>query len=381
MGKSTTTKSSSKSVSKDTKQKKVAPKKVVKKESSSESSSDSSSDSDSSSSSSDSESEEEVKPKKKETAKKAAAKEESSDSESSDSSDSESEAEAKVEAKAESSDSDSSESASGSDSDSDSESDSESSSEASEGAKRKAESDVEMEDATETDVQETKKQKTEGELFSIFIGNLPFSAEGETLRELFASYGDIADARVATHADTGRSRGFGYVDFTDKDAQVKALAATGLEIDGREIRIDETTSTSRPRAAAPGGDKPASAPSKVLFIGNLSFNSTEDSIRGAFTECGEVVSVRVITDRDTGRMKGYGYIEFDTVESATSAMQWNNSDLDGRAIRLDYSAPRNNENGGGGRGGGRGGFGGRGGGRGGSRGGFGGNRGGANRRW
>ncbi|KAJ1897645.1 hypothetical protein LPJ66_003238 [Kickxella alabastrina] len=375
MGKSTTTKSSSKSVSKDTKQKKVAPKKVVKKESSSESSSDSSSDSDSSSS--DSESEEEVKPKKKESAKKAAAKEESSDSESSDSSDSESEAEVETKAKAESSDSDSSEAASASGS----ESDSESSSEASEGAKRKAESDVEMEDDTETDVQETKKQKTEGELFSIFIGNLPFSAEGETLRELFASYGDIADARVATHADTGRSRGFGYVDFTDKDAQVKALAATGLEIDGREIRIDETTSTSRPRAAAPGGDKPASAPSKVLFIGNLSFNSTEDSIRGAFTECGEVVSVRVITDRDTGRMKGYGYIEFDTVESATSAMQWNNSDLDGRAIRLDYSAPRNNENGGGGRGGSRGGFGGRGGGRGGSRGGFGGNRGGANRRW
>ncbi|KAJ2357423.1 hypothetical protein GGF43_001467 [Coemansia sp. RSA 2618] len=352
-----------------------------------------------SSDSEDSDSEEEEKPEA--AVEAVAAKEESSDS--SDSSDSESEAEVETKAvaeKEESSDSDSSDSDSDSSSDkaeveetkADSSSDSSDSSdsdssdsdsdanmdedEESDSGKRKADSDVEMEDTDESS--SAKKQKTDAEPASLFVGNLPFTATVESMKDTFGEFGEIVDARIATDRETGRPKGFGYVDFASEEARDAAMASEYLEIEGRQLRMDKATPKANKREQGGGRDnKPTNDPSKTLFMGNMSFHSTEDSIREAFAECGNVVSVRIVTDRETGRPKGFGYIEFDSLEASASAMEWNGTDLDGRNIRLDYSAPRNNDGGNrGGRGGGRGGFrGGRGGGgRGGFRGGRGGGR-------
>ncbi|KAJ2172564.1 nuclear localization sequence binding protein [Coemansia sp. RSA 551] len=249
----------------------------------------------------------------------------------------------------------------------------------SDSGKRKADSDVEMEDSDESSKQ--KKQKTESEPASLFVGNLPFTATVESMKDTFAQFGEVVDARIAMDSSTGRPRGFGYVDFASEEARDKAMASDYVEIEGRQLRMDVATTKSnkREQGGASSSD-PTNPPSKTLFMGNMSFHSTEDSIREAFSECGDVVSVRIVTDRETGRPKGFGYIEFETVEAATSAIAWNGTDLDGRNIRLDYSTPRTND--GGGRGGGRGGFrGGRGGGGrgGGFRGGRGGGRGGGGR--
>ncbi|KAJ1663898.1 nuclear localization sequence binding protein [Coemansia sp. RSA 1813] len=327
----------------------------------------------------------------------------SSDNESSDSSDEEEEQAASSSEKneadsASSSDDDSDEekkSEGGSDSDDSSSSDdddneeeAESESESEDAGKRKASSDVEMEDSEggDSDEKAAKKQKTddaseETKLYSVFVGNLAFSVTDDSLAEAFGEFGEVVAARVAMQPNSGRSRGFGYVDFATEDGQQKATEAAEFEIDGRMVRMEKTDGHARDGKQTRGGAAQGGStnePSKVLFIGNMSFRSTEDSVRAAFEECGTVVSVRIITDRETGRPKGYGYVEFETVEEAASAMQWNNTDLDGRNIRLDYSTPRpSGGNGGGGRGGGRGGFrGGRGGGfRGGRGGGFGGGRG------
>ena len=78
----------------------------------------------------------------------------------------------------------------------------------------------------------------------------------------------------------------------------------GKEIDGRAINVDKSTgkkSTGNDRGFA---NKPASNPSETLFIGNLSFDVDEDSVRDAFSAHGEIVSVRIPTDRETGRVKG-----------------------------------------------------------------------------
>ncbi|KAJ2162356.1 hypothetical protein GGF46_000720 [Coemansia sp. RSA 552] len=317
----------------------------------------------------------------KAAAEQAAKEEEQKQAQEASSSESEAESSAEEEvAAANGKDNSEAESDNSNDSDSDSdESDSGMKGSDSEGTKRKVSSDVEMDDSDSDDKEPAappamKKQKTDsaGEVFPVFVGNLPFSATSEVMKDVFSEYGEVSGARVATHPD-GKARGFGYVDYATEEARDKALNASYVEIDGRQLRLDKANSTARdskePRS------KPATEPSKVLFMGNLSFHSTEDSIRAAFAECGNVVSVRLVTDRDTGRPKGFGYLEFESVEAATSALEWNGSDLDGRNIRLDFSAPRQN-NGGGGGGGGRGGRGGRGGGGRGGR--FGGA---ANRRW
>lgn len=186
--------------------------------------------------------------------------------------------------------------------------------------------------------------------------------------------------------NTGKSRGFGYVHFTTAAAVEAALLLNGKEIDGRPVNIDKSVqldkSQVRDNRAKAFGDE-SSPPSATLFVGNLSFGVAENTLWEFFGEFGPVKTVRLPTDRETGRPKGFGYVEFEDIEGATKAFEGaNGHDIEGRSIRLDYSQPRDSFGGGrggfgggrggdrGGRGGGRGGFGDRGG-RGGGRGGFG----------
>jgi len=122
-----------------------------------------------------------------------------------------------------------------------------------------------------------------------------------------------------------------------------------------------------------------------LYVGNLSFNVSDEELKKLFSNAGEVNEVALITDRDTGRPRGFGFIEMATKEGADKAIEmYNDYEMDGRRMVVNIAKPREDRNGGGGRGrggfggGGRGGFGGGGGGRGGF-GGGGGGRGGRDR--
>jgi RNA recognition motif-containing protein len=117
---------------------------------------------------------------------------------------------------------------------------------------------------------------------------------------------------------------------------------------------------------------------KRLYVGNLAFNTTEDMIRDAFTAFGGVADVRLILDRETGRSRGFAFVEMDTDDAAREAIQgMNGAMLDGRPLRVNEAEERQRPShdfggggggGGGGRGGGGGGgFGGGGGGGGGGR--------------
>ncbi len=115
-----------------------------------------------------------------------------------------------------------------------------------------------------------------------------------------------------------------------------------------------------------------------LYVGNLSFNTSAETLRECFGEVGEVTDVHIVSDRETGRSRGFGFVTMSTAEQATNAIaQMDGATLDGRALRVNEAEKRSGGGGGGGGGsrGGRGGFGGGGGGSGGGgggRGGFGG---------
>ena len=97
-----------------------------------------------------------------------------------------------------------------------------------------------------------------------------------------------------------------------------------------------------------------------IFIGNLDYSIEEGDIRTAFGAFGEVDSVKIITDRDTGRSKGYGFVEMSDDSAAKEAIEaLNGSELNNRNITVNEARPRTENRGGGGGGrGGRGGFGG-----------------------
>jgi nucleolin len=251
--------------------------------------------------------------------------------------------------------------------------------------------------ANDVEAEAPKKQKLEngdaapaGQSMGIFVGGLSWNVDNDQLQQFFAECGEVTSARVQMDRNTGKSRGFGYVDFSSNDAVEAALALNGSEFDGRTIKVDRSTSKFDAKGAMEKRQKDfgnaPSEPTPTLFVGNLSWSTTEDGLWEIFGEHGEVKSVRLPTDRETGKPKGFGYIEFtelDGAKKAYGAMQ--GQDIEGRAIRLDYSQPRDNSGGGrggfggdrgGGRGGRGGGFGERGGGFGGDRGGRGGGRGG-----
>lgn len=180
---------------------------------------------------------------------------------------------------------------------------------------------------------------------------------------------------------------FGYVEFAKSDDAANALKAKkDAMIDGRTANVD--FSTPRNKDAGPGdfkdrannraesfGDQP-SPESDTLFVGNISFEANEDILSEEFGKYGTIISVRLPTDMDSGNPKGFGYVQFASIDEAREALNnMKGAAICDRPIRLDFSTPRRSTGGsprggrGGGRGfdrGGRGGFdrGGRGGGRG-----------------
>ncbi|MGO8993403.1 MAG: RNA recognition motif domain-containing protein [Polyangiaceae bacterium] len=90
-----------------------------------------------------------------------------------------------------------------------------------------------------------------------------------------------------------------------------------------------------------------------LYVGNLSFNATTDSVREAFTQSGEVTDVHVVMDRETGRSRGFAFVTMGTPQAAAAAISnMNGALLDGRPLRVNEAEERQQRSGGGGFGGG-----------------------------
>ena len=99
--------------------------------------------------------------------------------------------------------------------------------------------------------------------------------------------------------------------------------------------------------------------SKKLFVGSLSWDTNDEGLRTAFSAHGEISEAVVITDRDTGRSRGFGFVTFDDDDAADKAVAaLNGTELDGRTIRVDVAQAKQRSGGGGGGGGRDGGYGG-----------------------
>ncbi len=81
--------------------------------------------------------------------------------------------------------------------------------------------------------------------------------------------------------------------------------------------------------------------SKKLYVGNLAYSTTSDSLRAAFSQAGNVVSADVLIDRQTGRSRGFGFVEMGSDEDAKKAIaMWDGKDLEGRKLRVNVAQPK-----------------------------------------
>jgi nucleolin len=150
---------------------------------------------------------------------------------------------------------------------------------------------------TATDVEDTGSK-------NLFVGNLSWNVDDEWLYREFEEFGELTGARVISDRESGRSKGFGYVEFAKSADAAKALKAKkGALIDGREANVDFSTPRGDNQAPKERANKRAQSfgdsknpESDTLFVGNLSFEANEDSVGEAFGEHGTVTNVRLPTD-------------------------------------------------------------------------------------
>lgn len=142
---------------------------------------------------------------------------------------------------------------------------------------------------------------------TLFVGSLAWAVDDDKLYEAFCQFNGLLGARVVTDKNTGRSRGFGYVDFGSPETAAEALEAmNGTSLEGRGMNIDFAASRSnnndsnnfRERATerAKAHHDRVSPESETLFAGNLPFEVDDQTVREFFAEICEVVSVRLPTD-------------------------------------------------------------------------------------
>jgi nucleolin len=162
------------------------------------------------------------------------------------------------------------------------------------------------------------------------------------------------------------------IDFKEPAGAAAALEQNGADFGGRWLNI-KYSSVKPVRAPRESSQKEDGC--VIVFVGNLSFNIDEDTIRETFKDCGEISNIRFAEDKETGQFKGFGHVEFVESEATDKAVELAGTYVMDRPIRVDYANQKKSfGDGGGGRGGG--GRGGRGGYMDGGRGGGGGGRGG-----
>ncbi|MCJ1358153.1 MAG: hypothetical protein MMC33_008151 [Icmadophila ericetorum] len=174
----------------------------------------------------------------------------------------------------------------------------------------------------------------------IWIGNLPWSATPARLREFFVENSNVVDeaiTRVHMPVPTDvkmsgmkgpmkpQNKGFAYVDFSTKQAQMDAIALSETLFTGRRVLIKPSTSfEGRPDKSESNGTPKApleKPPSNRIFVGNLAFDTTREELREHFKQCGEVADVFITTFEDSGKCKGYGWVTFEDVEAAEAAVK------------------------------------------------------------
>lgn len=171
--------------------------------------------------------------------------------------------------------------------------------------------------------------------YGVWIGNLSFNTTKDDLRQFFIDNCSFPnDTITRVHMPKGpekfgrpQNKGFAYVDFSTPKALEEAIGLSEQLLAGRRVLIKNANSfEGRPEKTADQGNtvtaaKPGHPPSRRIFVGNLSFDVTKESLEEHFAKCGTVANVHMATFQDSGKCKGYAWVEFEEIASAEAAVR------------------------------------------------------------
>ncbi|KAI3727333.1 hypothetical protein L1987_67146 [Smallanthus sonchifolius] len=153
-------------------------------------------------------------------------------------------------------------------------------------------------------VNDSSRDSSAGKLF---VGGIAWETSQESFSNYFSNYGELTDSVIMMDKITGRSRGFGFVTFTDPADTDKVLDQDHV-IDGRPVEVKRTV----PREDMHGSR--GVTRTKKIFVGGIPLTLMEDELREYFSNYGDIIEHQIMLDRVTGRSRGFGFVEIRRAE-------------------------------------------------------------------
>jgi RNA recognition motif-containing protein len=180
----------------------------------------------------------------------------------------------------------------------------------------------------------------------LFLGGLSYDTTDDDLHDFFGKYGSLVEATVKTDPSTGRSKGFGFVVYSDASSVDKVLALGSVKLQGRTIEPQKA------RGRSSGGGGGGNGVKKV-FVGGVGPDVSESEITNYFNSFGRVEDVHMPIDRETNERRPFVFVTFESERAAEDACDERNHSLGGKDVTVRKATPKGESGGfGGGRGGG-----------------------------
>ena len=169
------------------------------------------------------------------------------------------------------------------------------------------------------------------ELGKLFVGGLSQETHDENLRNYFCRFGDVEDAVVMMDFRTGRSRGFGYVTYTDIAIVETVLEQKPHMLDNKTIDVKKCNVNMKGRNRR----------SMKVFVGGIAPEQTADSLELFFGQFGKVVYVHLMLDQSKQRHRGFAFVGFDNEEAVQRLVEMQFIEMGGKSVEIKAMEPPN----------------------------------------
>lgn len=164
-----------------------------------------------------------------------------------------------------------------------------------------------------------------------YVVNLSYDTTASTLYDKFGAFGTVEQVFMPRNKANNKSKGIAFVTMSSKEERDAAISGLNeSDVDGRKVYVDE---------AKPRGEIQKVEKTKI-YVGNISFDTTSDDLQSAFGKFGDVSSIYIPTDRETGESRGFAFLAMSKSDAEKAIQTMNGTQFLGRQIEVSESLPR-----------------------------------------